>query len=231
MDWLRQADPRVKIFGVLVFGVGLWHTGVYGVLLCACIVGYLAVWILGISPQARRMTRAFTIFAAFWSLLKAAFGLWDGLPPMAVFGDAAFFGIRLLVLLHLGLVLSESTSARQIGRAFCWALRPLGTQRSWRFGLSLALMIHFIPMTIEVMQKAGQTLKLRRARLGFWLRMRVLPGMVMRIMAGKTWESALGVSARGLGRPEAWAYPLSFRVRDVFFLFGICLGGCCLFLL
>jgi len=231
MAWLREVDARVKVAGVLILGIGLWHTKPLGVLLCALLVGFLVLPFLT-SKHVRRMELFFFLFSFFWALLKGGFGLWDGMLFVEAGELAAFYGGRLFVLLNLGLFLSESSSARQIARALYWFVRPfIGTKRGWQISLSLAMMIHFIPLVGRVMQKTGQTLRLRFPDFGFWRKLRILPGMVMRIMAGKTFESALGASARGLDRAEAWDQQFVLTGRDVLVLLLFCSGGLCLFVL
>lgn len=129
-------------------------------------------------------------------------------PPLAVLRqtamEAALLGGRLCVLIGLGLLLALTTSPRQLGLALSWFLRPVLGKNAWKTALSLALMIHFLPLVQATFAQVKQTIKLRQPRRSRWERFLLVPQATLRLLAQKTWSQTVAVAARGLDSPEAW---------------------------
>lgn len=211
--WLNSLDPRLKILLAGCFGVATWHVdnttlGAYSFFL----------WLLcaraDFFTRARwPMFRAYLAFILLWVFLKF---ILDSLPSMASIHllplpllrqnaiEAALLGLRLCVLIGLGLVLTLTTSPRQLGLALSWFLRPILGKNSWKTALSLALMIHFLPLVQSTFAQVKQTIRLRQPKRSRWQRFLLVPQAALRLLAQKTWNQTVAVAARGLDSPEAW---------------------------
>jgi biotin transport system permease protein len=160
----------------------------------------------------------------FWVAAKAGLDALSGMPLDVIAAGAGDLAIRLVALLLLGLFLALSSSSRALGLAVAWAVRPVaGREQAWRLALSLALMVHFLPMCLSTVSQVRQTMTRRCPRCGFFLRMVVIPQAVIRAMGQKTWNQTLAVAGRNLDRPEAWEPDFSWTSRDTL----LCLLATC----
>ena len=129
-------------------------------------------------------------------------------PPLGLLRqtamDAALLGLRLCVLIGLGLLLALTTSPRQLGLALSWFLRPVLGKNAWKTALSLALMIHFLPLVQTTFAQVKQTIRLRQPKRSRWERVLLVTQATLRLLAQKTWSQTVAVAARGLDSPEAW---------------------------
>lgn len=204
-DGMRALDPRLKLAVALVLGPGLWKMHVASA--AVCVVVFLAlVPLLAVNrPMGRRMARSVLFFILLWVAVKASVDGATGVPVETIVKDAGQLAVRLAGLVLLGLVLALSTSARTIGQAVAWGIRSLvGRERAWRVALSLALMVHFLPVCLTTLQGVRDMLNRRCPGAGFGMRVRVIPQVVIRVLGQKTWSQTLAVASRGLEGPEAW---------------------------
>jgi len=210
--WLALIDPRLKILLAGCFGVLAWHLSPTAL----GIVG-ICLWILCLRAEffSRAhwpMLRSYGLFVLFWGLLKFgldATALLHSPPPHAPLlqqaaADAGLLAGRLGILIALGLILALSSSPRQLGLALSWFLRPLLGRNSWKTALSLALMIHFLPLAQRTLMQVREAMRLRRPKRSRWQCFLLVPQAVLRILAQKTWTQTVAVAARGLDNPEAW---------------------------
>ncbi len=198
-------DGRVKMGVALALGPLAWRAGPIGTgVFLAAFVG-LCLALSSRMPVGRATLRANAVFVIFWSALKFGFDLWGGqAPSWALAGDAGLLGAKLLALILLGLSLSAAASARELGMAFSWALRPALGKRAWTAALALALMAHSLPLCWEVMAKVRRSVVMRCQGMGFWQTAVLYPSAGLRAISQKTWSWTLAIAARGLDRPEAW---------------------------
>jgi energy-coupling factor transporter transmembrane protein EcfT len=150
-----------------------------------------------------------------WVVLKLVFSLASREPlwPDAL-QESALLGGRLAILIGTGLVLTASTSTRQVGLAVNSLLRPILGRRAWAGSLGLALMLNFLPITLRTMEHVRQAVMLRCGHLRIWTRYSLMISGVIRSLGRKTWGQALGLAARGLDHEEAWQERLPFRLRE-----------------
>jgi len=201
---LHRTDPLVKLGVGLALGIMTWRAGPVGL---AC---YLAgLGLVGVAAPGRGELRLVSLktvagLLLCWVLLKAGFEFWDGAAAADALERAGILGLRLLVLILGGLCLTAVTSTRQIGLAVDKLLRPVAGQKSWQGALGLALMIHFLPLTLRVLRLAGTSLRMRRVRRGPGTRLRLWVQTVLRVLQRTTWQQTLAIAARGLDGPEAW---------------------------
>lgn len=142
---------------------------------------------------------AVLVFGLFWAGMAFGLKLWDGWELQAAAWDSADLGLRLMVLMGLGLLLARLASPVRMGRAVAWCLRPvLGRERAGGIGLSLALMIHFIPMVWATWNTARRAMLLRRPCCGWFQRWVLLAQTLIRSLARATWTQALALGSRGL---------------------------------
>lgn len=196
-------DARVKVLLALTFGILTWNAGWPGLALYALALICLAFTLAGFAAANARAARAYLIFAALWTAVKLGLDLWAGLEFTRALAGSALLGGRLAVVLLIGLVLAQSTSARSLGLALAWFMRPVLGRRAWKAALALALMIHFLPLAWSASD--GVRLGMRtRGELPWKKRLIVFPAALLSRLAGATWDQTLAVAARGLDRPEAW---------------------------
>lgn len=212
---LHRTDPLVKLAVGLALGIFVWRAGPVGL---AC---YLAgLTLVGLAAPGRGELRPVSLKAvgallACWVLLKAGFELWDGAAAAAALREAGILGLRLVILILGGLCLTAVTSTRQIGLAVDRLLHPIAGSRSWQGALGLALMIHFLPLTLRILRRAGMSLRVRPVRGGPGTRLRLWVQTVLRVLQRTTWEQTLAIAARGLDHPAAWRRRSSVTWRQI----------------
>jgi len=213
--FLRSLDPRLKLAMALVLGPCLWKVHILGV--AAWLGGLLAAILplVASQPLPEKMVRSLFLFVFFWGAIKAVLDSLGGIPMEHVALDAAQLCMRLAAMLLLGLVLALSSSARALGLATAWAVRPfVGRERAWHVALSLALMIHFLPVCLTTLNQVDDNFGRRFPGAGFRYRMRVVPQTVIRVLGQKTWSQTLAVACRRLDGPDAWEADFSWALRD-----------------
>lgn len=222
---IASFDPRLKIILAATIGVLTWHVPVSALSAYA-----FCVFVLGIISKVhitmgRRAIATYCYFILLWAGIKFALDctpLLQGITPnySEALQDAAILALRLSILIGIGMLLATTSSARQLGLALSWFLRPILGKRSWEPALSLALMIHFIPLIQKTFSQVLQAMELRNPPRSKWQRFLLIPQAVLRICAQKTWTQTIAVAARKLDTPDAWNAPFPLCLRDVIiFLF------------
>ncbi len=205
MRRLAVMDGRVKMGAALALGPLVWRAGPYGTGIFLVAFVFLCAALSARIPSGKAVIRANATFVIFWSALKFGFDVWGGqAPSWALAGDAGLLGAKLLALILLGLSLSAAASARELGMAFAWALRPVLGKKAWTAALSLALMAHSLPLCWSVMARVRRTVVMRCQGMGFLRTATLYPSAGLRAISQKTWSWTLAIAARGLDRPEAW---------------------------
>ncbi|MFP4672185.1 MAG: ABC transporter [Desulfohalobiaceae bacterium] len=208
---LLNLDPRLKL--LLAFGLGLltWQAG--WIALAVYLLGVLALaWCLfGYGALQGRNLLHLAALVLIWSTVKALWGIFDPGPWQQALSSSLLLGQRLGVLVLLGLCLTAVCSSRQMGLALDWLLRPFLRGKSWQAALALALMLHFLPLCLQTLRGVQTALGARCPGLGAYARYKHLLRATCRILAQRTWEQTLALSARGLDEAAAWKRPLSWR--------------------
>lgn len=206
-----EVDPRLKL--VLTVGVGceIWYGG-FPALLCFCAALGILHWRLGAFDRRRARTAlAGTLFVFFWSLAAAGMALWQGAPLDSAVLRGVYLGGRLLALVLLGLALTASSSARELGLAASWFLRPVLGKKAWQSALALALMVHFLPQTLEALFTVRRMDAMRAPQRWFWVRWGLMAQSVLRVLAQNVLKQTTALAARGLDTPAAWEPEFAFR--------------------
>ena len=169
-----EIDPRVALAVALVLGTLVWRAGPIGLALYSAAL--LTAVVIGSQerPSERRTFVAYARFTVLWVVVKWAFDMLRGVDALGAATAAGLLGWRMFLLLVLGLVLALACSARGLGAALAWALRPVLRQRAWEVGLALALMVHFLPGAWRTLAGLRDTLTRRAASLIWWRRQAVL---------------------------------------------------------
>lgn len=201
---IREFDPRAKIGLAVLMGILIWRTAPAGLLAYTLFFLLLVRTLRHSAPAGAGVPRTYFGFVLFWTLAKFGIDLLSGAAPPEALFSALVLGWRLIILLLLSLILAFSTSIRQLGLAVSWMLRPFLGRRSWQPALSLALMVHFLPLTWQTISDVRTVLAGRLPHYSAWRRMILLPGVTLRALGQKTWNQTLAVAGRGLDRPEAW---------------------------
>ncbi|MGE4193335.1 MAG: cobalt transporter [Pseudodesulfovibrio sp.] len=213
--FVRGLDPRLKLAAALVIGPCLWKVHIFMAAACALFLLFLAVPLAAGQAVGGKMVRSLLSFVLLWVAVKAGLDALGGVPSEYIAMDAAQLSVRLTALLLLGLTLALSTSARSLGLAVAWALRPvLGRERAWRVALSLSLMVHFLPACLASMSQVREVAARRCPEAGFFARMRIVPQAVIRNLGQKTWNQTLAVACRRLDGADAWASDFAWTGRD-----------------
>jgi len=229
---VRSLDPRLKLAAALLVGPGLWKVPMPAATGCALFLLFL-VWFLAAGhPGGGKMVRSLLFFVFFWVAVKVLLDAVSGVPVEHIASDAAQLAVRLVALLMLGLSLALSTSARALGLAVAWPLRPfMGRERAWRIALALSLMVHFLPVSLSTFTGVREVAARRFPEAGFFRRMRMIPQAVVRNLGQKTWNQTLAIACRGLDRAGAWEPDFTWTGRDWFgFAFVLAASGAMFFL-
>ncbi|WP_242012227.1 energy-coupling factor transporter transmembrane protein EcfT [Pseudodesulfovibrio cashew] len=218
-----ELDPRLKVGLTLVLGPLFWAASPWPLSACLLALSWFVVGLVAARPMEGRMIRSLFFFLLFWVVMKGALDAFFGLPLAQVVLSALLLGLRLAALISLGLCLALSTSSRSLGLALSWALRPfLGRERAWQVALSLALMVHFLPLCLSSLAQIKETLGLRWPGCPLWRRMQLIPQAFLRVLGQKTWNQTLAVAGRGLDSHEAWVPDFTWSGLDT--LVALC--GC-----
>ena len=206
---LSTFDPRLKITVAAAIGILTWHVPVYALAAYAIFILLIGVINSVHLTLGIRTVVAYAYFIIGWTTVKFALDctpLLSGIIPdyRAALIASAILGLRLTILISIGLLLATTSSARQLGLALSWFLRPIMGKRSWEPALSLALMIHFIPLVQRTFSQVMRAMELRNPPRSKWHRFTLIPQAVLRICAQKTWTQTVAVAARKLDSPDAW---------------------------
>lgn len=207
-------DPRLKILLAVLLAVLAWRAGAAGLLLYLSGLGIVLLLALDRAAAGRGALRAGASFVLVWALLKWGFDWLNGSPGFRALEEGALFGLRLAVLIGIGLALTATSSPRALGLAFAWFLRPLLRDRAWRAALALSLMLHYLPLTLRTLSTVRTTIRRRCPDLSLPRRLHLLAEASLRALSLKTWDQTLAVAARGLDRPEAWKGRLHWRLSE-----------------
>ncbi|MGL1863952.1 MAG: energy-coupling factor transporter transmembrane protein EcfT [Pseudodesulfovibrio sp.] len=213
--YIRDLDPRLKMAIAMVLGPALWALGPLLVAVCGAILLVMLLPLAASQPLGTKMVRSMFFFVLFWVLMKVTLDAVAGITPIQIAQDSGILALRLISLLMLGLCLALSTSARALGLAVSWAIRPfVGKERAWKLALSLALMIHFLPLCLSTMTQVKDSTSRRCPDCGFRQRMTIVPQAVIRNLGQKTWNQTLAVAGRGLENPDAWEPDFDWSKHD-----------------
>lgn len=199
-----SVDERPKIVLALLIGLSLWRLPEAALLPLALAGGLLCFSLGGFSRGYLGLWKVGLTFILVWAGLKFGLDALAGASVEAALRAAVALGLRLAVLLFFGLSLAMSASPRRLGIGLAWFLRPILGARSWQVALSLSLMVHFLPLTWAAAAGLLQNLARRWPHCPWFLRLRLIPMALMRVMAQATWNQTMAVAARRLDRPEAW---------------------------
>ena len=150
----HRLDPRTKLImvcinTVLIFIVSLLQLFVISAFVILCLIGSR------LSPAL--YLREFKTFALLTLIIMIS--RWIG---EATFLTALLYGIRFLLVVTLGLVLSETTSPEDLTLALYWFLRPLKFLHPKRTAARFSLMISFLPILLDATLEIAEA---RRSRL------------------------------------------------------------------
>ncbi len=210
---LATLDPRVKILLTTGYGILAWHLSPVALGIAGGGLGVVCAR-AGFFSRAHWPTlRYYLLFVLFWAGLKFALDCTPLLTSSHLAGSllrdaamqAGLLAGRLCFLIALGLLLAFTTSTRQLGLALAWFLRPVLGKHAWQPALSLALMIHFLPLVQNTIAQVRAAMLLRAPKRSRWERFLLVPQAVLRILAQKVWTQTVAVAARRLDRAEAWS--------------------------
>ncbi|GAB6060611.1 energy-coupling factor transporter transmembrane component T family protein [Desulfonatronum parangueonense] len=201
---LMELDPRPKLAFAVLTGLVLWRLPL-PVLFMVALLGIASCLALGAFSRASRgLWRTATSFVLVWAGLKTGLDLVGGSEFLTSLGAGADLGLRLSTLMLLGFTLTFSASPRRLGAGLAWYLRPVLGKRAWQVALSLALMIHFLPLSLAAAGGLNQGLSRRWPQCPWSSRIRLVPQAMLRVLSQATWTQTLAVAARNLDQPEAW---------------------------
>lgn len=216
---VRGLDPRLKLGTGLALGPAAWLLDPAWVAVGAACLFVVVGALASARPLGWTMVRRLLFFVLLWTAVKIGLDLVSGLALRAAGLAGLILAVRLSGLLLLGLALALSTSTRALGMAAAWALRPVvGRERAWRTALSLALMVHFLPLCLATMEQVSSAFRQRCPRGGLSRRLTVVPLAVIRNLGQKTWSQTLAVAGRGLDDASAWEPDFAWNNADTLWL-------------
>jgi len=195
-------DARIKIALSIVAGICVWKAGPVALGLFALSAAGVVWMAAGRGLIGKGQLKALIYLAGVWTAIKACLELYSRNPQWLE--QSLLLGGRLAVLVLVGVCLAALTSRVQVGLALSTLLRPVCGTKSWQAALSLALMIHFIPLVLGTLQTVKRTLSLRGQDLSMRQRMHFFVTTVMRTLSRSTWDQTLALAVRGLEEEKAW---------------------------
>lgn len=223
---IAETDPRIKILAAMVFGLLALKASAAGLLAFGLLQAVVLLAVSLEEPMNRSMAKAYILFVVVWMAIKFGLDLWTGLGWRQAALVSGELGLRLAVLLLIGLSLALATSPRSLGLALASLLRPILRDRAWRAALSMALFVHFLPLVWHSIKAVQTSFAVRGLKLAWWRRVVLMTQSLLRYWSQKAWKQTLALATRGLDGPEAWDVRLGFNVWQ--WLTGlavVCLGG------
>ncbi len=221
---LQGADPLIKTGVALCLGILVWRAGPAGLVFYLAALALVAFLASGRAELRLVSIRIVCSILLIWVLAKAGFEAWAGSAWPEAAAEAGILGLRLLVLITAGLCLTAVTSSHQIGVAISRIMRPVAGRKSWQGALGLALMIHFLPLTLRLLRQVRLRLQLRSVPGGFPFKLRLWVQTVLRELHRKTYVQTLALTARGLDDPQKWTPRSPVPLNHLVWGAGICLA-------
>lgn len=209
---MQACDARIKMGVSIVAGVCVWEAGPVALGLFALFAIGVAWMVAGRGLIGKGHLKGLIYLAGVWTAIKACLELYSRNPQWLE--QSLLLGGRLAVLVLVGVCLAALTSRVQVGLALSTLLRPVCGTKSWQAALSLALMIHFIPLTLGTLQTVKRTLSLRGQDLSIKQRMHYFVTTVMRTLSRTTWDQTLALAVRGLEEEKAWQQSRSITLGE-----------------
>ncbi|MFO7802680.1 MAG: energy-coupling factor transporter transmembrane component T [Desulfovermiculus sp.] len=209
---MQACDARIKMAVSIVAGVCVWKAGPVALGLFAFSAAGVAWMVAGRGLIGRGQLKGLVYLAGAWTAIKACLELYSRNPQWLE--QSLLLGGRLAVLVLVGVCLAALTSRVQVGLALSSLLRPLCGTKSWQAALSLALMIHFIPLALGTLQTVKRTLSLRGQDLSMKQRMHFFVTTVMRTLSRTTWDQTLALAVRGLEEEKAWQQSRPITLKE-----------------
>ena len=220
---LEDADPRIKVLAAMVFGLLALRASVSGLLLFGVLQGFVLAAVTLRNPVNRSMAKAYILFVVVWMAVKFGLDLWTGLGWQKAALVSAELGLRLAVLLIIGLCLALATSPRSLGLALASLLRPVLRGRAWQTALSMALFVHFLPQVWQSIKTVQTAFAIRGLKLPWRRRVILMTQSLLRYWSQKAWRQTLALATRNLDGPGAWDIRLGFDRRQ--WLAGVLIVG------
>lgn len=229
----RRVDPRVKWLGMLLGSLallGMEHAAslAAAALLIGCLVASAGI----AGQQIRWFFRPFMLMLLFLWLVsslswnsEAATGFVFTQDGMLQGGKGA---LRLLLLLSLGFLFTETTGGAPLRESLEWAIFPLRRLgiRTRNASLAVSLTLQFVPMTLQTVSQLQMALRSRGGGAGMrrWtprqLSLLFVPLLILVIRMGD--ELACAIESRGYDPAKErtpWAV-LHWRRADSVILAG-----------
>lgn len=222
---VEEADPRIKILAAMIFGLLALRASMAGLLAFAAPLSALLWAMSAAKPVNRSMTRAYVLFVAVWMAVKFGLDLWTGLALREAAITSGELGLRLAILILIGLALAQATSPRSLGLGLAAMLRPVLRGRAWRTALSMALFVHFLPLVWQSINTVRTSFTVRGLSLPWHRRMLLMTQALLRYWSQKAWKQTLALATRGLDGPEAWDATLPVFIRQWLAGLAVVLAG------
>ncbi len=223
-----RPDPRLLLLLTALYSPAIWKASPVGLAMCVALFGLFRLVAGSPLMPPGGMARA-ARFALLWTALKVlvdALGLHTGglsfvsLDAMpGILSGAGLLGLRLFLLLLLGLGLTTLVSAPAMGAALIHLLPPPLRRHCWTIGPTLAFMARCLP---EILAAAHETRLGARARglpdkgPAFW---KLALPQIFRLPALRVHALATAAAVRGFEAPEAWTPPRNRNSHAFLLLF------------
>ena len=224
---LTQLDPRLLALLCALSGICAWTMPWPALFFFVppALVFYVAAFAL--LPGGRAILAAYAGFSAFWAVSFGLLQYWEHPDNREYFLQAGLiFGLRLFTLLGMALPVPLALTAIKLGRVLTWyvkslawlevkfcslpalrgKLKPKIAENAWRCGLTLVIMLSFLPRAFRLMQSLGRTLRTRAPGLPLCRRVTLLGFAALRVLSVQTWDMTIAIASRDLYRPLPWEW-------------------------
>lgn len=205
MPLVWRFDPRLKILLALWYSLWTWHLSPEGLTVLVGVL-FAAVLLAPVRDTGLKL-RSVLFFVGFWVFLKLGLDFFwpeNVLPRELLWQNSLELGLRLLGVMLIGYLLAGVSTQIETAKAAGFLLKPVAWKRAWKVALTLALMLHYIPIVGRTATQTRQAMRLRCSHLSWHRRTGILVQSVLRTMGQTTWDQTLALVSRGMDRPEAW---------------------------
>lgn len=226
MKLILYDDPRPLLLLTIVCGITIWWLSpFYLCIIFFCLLNYLYNLLFNQSIHKKPILHAI-FFVCSWCIIKFIIdSLTVPINYYELLTNTAILGLRLFVLILLGLCLISKTTPRHIALAAGWYLRPFFKQHAWEVTLALSLMLHTIPRLLHTVSQIQTTTKHRLSLLSRLQHIQIIMSTTTRILIMSISKQSTVIIAKHLDSPEPWELKHPPKTYSMFIAIAI---SCCL---
>ena len=221
-------DPRPLLLLTIVCGITVWWLSpLYLCIISFCLLNCLYSPLFNQSIHKKPTLYYHAIFfVCSWCMIKFIIdSLTMPISCYELLTNTVILGLRLCVLILLGLYLISKTTPRHIALAAGWYLRPFFKQHTWEITLALSLMFHTIPRLFHTVSQIQATTRHSLSLLSRLQHIQVIMSTTTRILIMSISKQSTVIIAKHLASPEPWELNHPPKTYSMFIAIAI---SCCL---